>query len=49
MFVYGSEGGGSATVGLQSRQRLTATQWTCTNEVDSSVSEGLRLRFEHSA
>jgi hypothetical protein len=49
MFVYGSPGGGSATVGVQARLRLAATQWTCDNDTDSSVSDGLRLRFDYSA
>jgi hypothetical protein len=47
MFVYGAPGGDSATVGVQDPQRRAATQWTCASGIDSSVSDGLRLRFEY--
>lgn len=46
-FVYGTDGGASATVGVQSKQRLTSTGWTCDTGANDSVTAGLRITATH--
>lgn len=46
-FVYGLDGGASATVGVQAGQQLASTQWTC-NTGTTAVTSGQRLVFAHS-
>lgn len=45
--VYGANGGGSATVGLQAHNTGPATQWTCNSGTTNAVVSGLRLDFLH--
>jgi hypothetical protein len=45
-FVYGLPGGASATVGIQSKQQLSYTQWSC--NISTAVSSGLKLTLNHS-
>jgi hypothetical protein len=47
-YRYGLNGGASATVGIQSKQQLSATQWTCNSGSTSAVTSGMRLTFLHS-
>ena len=47
-YVYGLNGGGSATVGIQSKQQLSATQWTCNSNSSTAVTSGMRLTLLHS-
>jgi hypothetical protein len=47
-YVYGTDGGASATVGIQSKQQLTSTQWTCSSGSATAVTAGLRITATHS-
>jgi hypothetical protein len=47
-YVYGRSGGGSATVGIQSKQQGSSTQWTCNSGSSTAVTSGMRLTFLHS-
>jgi len=47
-YVYGRNGGGSATVGIQAKQQLSSTQWTCNSGSGTAVTSGMRLTFLHS-
>jgi hypothetical protein len=46
-FVYGLDGGDSATIGIQSKQQLTWAQWVCNSGIANAVSSGERLRLTH--
>ena len=45
--VYGTDGGASATVGVQSKQGLSTSEWTCDTGADDSVTAGLRIVATH--
>jgi hypothetical protein len=45
-FVYGRSGGDSATIGIQSKQRLSSTQYTC-NSGAPAVAAGQKLNLLH--
>lgn len=47
-FVYGRDGGASATVGVQAPQQQTSAQWTCNSGSTTAVTSGRRLVFVHS-
>jgi len=46
-FVYGLNGGASATVGVQFANQGSSTQWTCNSGSGTSVTSGMRLTFLH--
>lgn len=46
-FAYGTSGGASATVGIQSKQQLSSDQWSCNTGSDISVTSGLRIALAH--
>jgi hypothetical protein len=45
-YVYGRSGGGSATVGIQSKQQLSSTEWTC-NAGGTPLASGQKLTLTH--
>lgn len=45
-YVYGRSGGGSATVGIQSKQQLSSTQYTC-NAGGTPLVSGQKLTLTH--
>ncbi|MCW2636988.1 MAG: peptidase [Blastococcus sp.] len=46
-YAYGRSGGGSATVGIQAKQQLSSTEWTCNSGLATAVQSGMRLTFLH--
>jgi hypothetical protein len=46
IYVYGRNGGGSATIGIQSKQQLSSTQYTC-NSGANAVAAGQKLTLLH--
>ena len=46
-YVYGLNGGGSATVGTRFAGQGSFTQWTCNSGSGTSVTSGMRLTFLH--
>ncbi len=46
VFVYGRNGGDSATIGIQSKQQLSSTQYTC-NSNAPAVAAGQKLNLLH--
>jgi hypothetical protein len=46
-FLYGRRGGASATIGIQSKQQLSATEWNCDFGSDVVVAGGLRIAATH--
>lgn len=48
-YIYGLNGGDSATVGVQAKLQQSATQWTCNSGSTTSVTSGMRLTFLHSS
>jgi hypothetical protein len=46
-FTYGTDGGASATVGIQSKQQLSSDQWSCNTGSTASVTSGLRISLVH--
>lgn len=46
IFVYGRNGGDSATIGIQSKQQLSSTQYTC-NSGAPAVAAGQKLTLLH--
>ena len=47
-YVYAFSGGASATVGIQSKQQITSTQWTCNSGTSTAVTSGMKLTLLHS-
>ena len=47
-YKYGLNGGASATVGSQSKQQLSYTQWTCNSGSTTAVTSGMKLTLLHS-
>ena len=46
-FSYGTDGGASATIGIQSKQALSSDQWACNSGSNTSVTDGLRIGLVH--
>jgi hypothetical protein len=46
-FTYGTDGGASATVGIQSKEGLSSDQWSCNTGSNLSVTSGLRIALTH--
>lgn len=46
-FVYGTDGAASATVGVQSKEQLSSTEWTCDSGATDAVTAGLRIVATH--
>jgi hypothetical protein len=44
---YGTDGGASATVGIQSQNGVSSDQWSCNTGSDISVTTGLRIDLAH--
>jgi hypothetical protein len=47
-FVYGTDGGGDATIGVQSAKRASFTQFACNSGSPTTVRSGDKLIFTHS-
>jgi hypothetical protein len=47
VYVYGRSGGGSATIGIQAKQLLSSTQYTCNSGSATAVTSGLKLTLTH--
>jgi hypothetical protein len=45
VYVYGRSGGDSATIGIQSKQQLSSTQWSC--NTPNAVASGQKLTLTH--
>lgn len=46
-FTYGTNGGASATVGIQSKGAVSSDQWSCNTGSAMSVTTGLRIALAH--
>lgn len=46
-FTYGTNGGASATVGIQSLNGVSSDQWSCNTGSTMSVTSGLRISLVH--
>lgn len=46
-FTYGTDGGASATVGIQSKRAVSSDQWSCNTGSTMSVTTGLRISLDH--
>ena len=46
-YVYGTFGGASATIGIQSKQQLSRTQFTCNPGLPDPVSPTMKIALQH--
>jgi len=46
-FTYGTDGGASATVAIQSQGGVSSDQWSCNTGSTTSVTSGLRIALAH--